>query len=129
MSPFIHRTFSGTHPLTQLNIVFSYRRMVCKAELLSSNQKISKLPSLEGVTALQQRSFLQYFLKDRSIAVGLIRSICKTISLVLSVQKIRYLEGSISVIYLRNGLRDRKELKEVSSIRKGIGCSWVNRSR
>lgn len=43
--------------------------MVCKAEPLSSNQKMSKLPSLEGITVLQQRSFLQYFLKDRSIAV------------------------------------------------------------
>lgn len=44
--------------------------MMCKAEPLSSNQKISKLPSLEGVTVLQQRSFLQYFLKDRSRALS-----------------------------------------------------------
>lgn len=50
--------------------MFSYRRMVCKTEPLSSNQKIPKFPSLEGITVLQQRSFLQYFLKDKSIMLS-----------------------------------------------------------
>lgn len=57
------------HPPTNSSDKISYRGMVCKVEILFLNQKISKLPSLEGVTVLQQRSFLQYFLKDRSTAV------------------------------------------------------------
>ena len=74
VGPSPHKTFPGTHPLTQLTriyiYIFSYRRMVCKAEPLSSNQKISEFPPLEGVTVLQQRSFLQYFLKDSSIVLS-----------------------------------------------------------